>query len=91
MLSIVVLTLFNVVVLLAPPPFLVSILELTDIPMAGRWTLLLAAVVNVVFSVAFERWGAPAIALTVGYFMDLHKRQRVRDGKTYKAVEGGMR
>ena len=91
MLSIVSLTLFNVLVLLFPPAFLVSILELTDIPMPGRLTLLFATVINVALSAAFERWGAPAVALTVGYLADLRKRSRTRDGKTYKAVEGGMR
>ena len=91
MLSIVSLTLFNVLVLLFPPPFLTSILELTDIPMAGRLTLLVATAINVVLSMAFERWGAPAVASAVGYMTDLRKRFRTRDGKTYKAVENGMR
>ena len=91
MLSIVSLTLFNVIVLLLPPPFLVSILELTDLPMVGRLTLLAATAINVGASMAFERWGAPAVASVVGYLTDLRKRFRTRDGKTYKAVESGMR
>lgn len=91
MLSIVSLTLFNVVVLLFPPQFLTSILELTEMPMSGRFALLLAAVVNVALSMAFERWGAPAVASVVGYLTSLRKRHRVKDGKAYKAVEGGMR
>lgn len=91
MLSIVSLSLFNVLVLLFPPDFLSSILELTDIPLSGRFTLLLAVVVNVGLSVAFERWGAPAVAAIVGYLTGMRKRHRTRDGKTYKAIEGGMR
>lgn len=89
MLSIVSLTLFNVIVLLLPPPFLSSILELTNMPFSARSTLLLAVVVNVALSVAFERWGAPAVAAAVGYLTDFRKRHRVRDGKTYKYVEVG--
>ena len=91
MFSIVALTLFNVLVLLSPPAFLSSILELTDMPLMGRATLLLAVIVNVGASLAFERWGAPAVAVAVGYLMAFRKRQRVRDGKTYKYVENGMR
>ena len=41
-------------------------------------------------SAVFERWGAPAVSQAVGYLATLRKRHRVRDGKTYKAVEGGM-
>ncbi|EKM54134.1 uncharacterized protein PHACADRAFT_209950 [Phanerochaete carnosa HHB-10118-sp] len=91
MFSIVSLSLFNALVLLFPPGFLSSILELTDMPTSGRATLLLVVVVNVVLSMAFERWGAPVVAATVDYLTSLRKRHRVRDGKTYKAVEGGMR
>lgn len=91
MLSIGILAFFNVMVLLYPPPFIVSILELQDLPFAGRTTLLAAVVVNVVLSMGFERWGAPAVAQTVGYFMDMRGKHRVKDGKTYKVVEGGMR
>ena len=59
--------------------------------MPGRLTLLLATAVNVALSMVFERWGAPAVALAVGFATDFRKRSRMRDGKTYKAVEGGMR
>lgn len=91
MLSIGVLTLFNIMVLLAPPQFLVSILELEDLPFEGRLTLLLAVIMNVILSMGFERWGAGAVAQLVGYLMQLRGKHRVKDGKTYKVVEGGMR
>lgn len=91
MLSIISLTLFNIIVLLFPPAFLTSILELTDLPMEGRLTLLLATVLNVLLSMAFERWGAPVVASTVDYMTSFRKRYRSRDGKAYKAVENGMR
>ncbi|GJE95870.1 P-type cation-transporting ATPase domain-containing protein [Phanerochaete sordida] len=91
MLSIVALSLFNVVVLLFPPDFLSSILELTNLPLSGRLTLLLAVVINVVLSMTFERWGAPAVAVAVEYLTSLRKRHRTKDGKAYKAVDGGMR
>lgn len=90
MISIGALTLFNILVLLAPPPFLVSILELENLPFSGRSTLLVAVVINIILSMSFERWGAAVVAQTVGYFMDLRGKHRVKDGKTYKIVEGGM-
>ncbi len=90
MLSIGCLALFNLVVLLVPPAFLTSVLELMDIPFSGRVTLVVAVVVNIVLSVAFERWGAPAIAQLIDYLSNLRRRHRVRDGKTYKAIEGAM-
>lgn len=91
MLSISCLSLFNIFVLLAPPAFLSSILELVDLPEPGRLTLLAAVIINVTLSMVFERWGAPAVAELVGSVMKLRKQHRVRDGKTYKAIEGGMR
>lgn len=90
MLSIIALSAFNIVVLLAPPKFLSSILELMTLPTAGRATLLIAVVVNVALSMIFEKWGAPAVAELVGYVLNL-RRRRVRDGKTYKAIENGIR
>lgn len=59
------------------------------LPLAGRITLLVAVVCNVLLSVVFERWGAPSVAQLVGYVMSLRRRQRTRDGKMYKAIEGG--
>ncbi|KAJ3537048.1 hypothetical protein NM688_g6744 [Phlebia brevispora] len=89
MLSIVSLTVFNLIVLLAPPDFLSSILELMALPRVGRVTLLMVVIVNVVLSFVFERWGAPAVAELVGYLLSLRRQHRVKDGKTYKAIEGG--
>ncbi|KAI0682979.1 Ca-transporting ATPase [Cytidiella melzeri] len=91
MVSIGSLTLFNVLVLLVPPPFIASVLELEDLPFSGRTTLLFAVVINVVLSLAFERWGAQAVSQVVGYILNLRGKHRVKDGKTYKIVEGGMR
>jgi cation-transporting P-type ATPase 13A2 len=85
------LTMFNVLVLLVPPPFISSILELEDLPFSGRTTLLFAVILNVVFSMAYERWGSQAVSQMVGYVMNLRGKHRVKDGKTYKIVEGGMR
>ena len=62
-----------------------SILELVDLTNTGRLTLLASVVVNVVLSVVFERWGAPAVSQLIGSALKLRKQQRVRDGKTYKA------
>ena len=90
MISIISLAAFNIIVLLAPPGFINSILELMVLPAAGRVTLLFMVVVNVVLSMVFEKWGAPAVSEFVGYILDL-RRRRIRDGKTYKAIENGIR
>lgn len=89
MLSIGTLACINIVVLLMPPPFIVSILELEDLPFPGRVTLLFGVVVNIFLSIAFERWGSSAVAQLVGYVMHLRGKHRSKDGKTYKVVEGG--
>ncbi|KAI0081294.1 hypothetical protein K474DRAFT_1768739 [Panus rudis PR-1116 ss-1] len=91
MASIVLLTLFNVLVLLFPPKPVATILELMTLPFSARLTLLGAAVVNVAVSMAYERWGTQFVSQIIGSIMQIRRNMRVRDGKTYKAVEGGMR
>ena len=91
MVSIGCLSLFNVLVLLFPPGPIAVILELMPLPYSARWTLLIAVVINVAISMAYERWGAQNIAVLIGSAMRMRRRWRTRDGKTYKAVEGGMR
>ncbi|TRM69338.1 hypothetical protein BD626DRAFT_390522 [Schizophyllum amplum] len=89
-----VLTAFNVIVLMAPPEPIVDLLDLMTLPMTARSTLLVAAVVNVVACVAFEQWGAGLVAQGIGKVLPALRgprgRTRMREGKTYKAVEGGM-
>ena len=91
MVSMIVLGIFNLLVLLNPPKLLMGLLELMDLPLAARATLLLAVVVNVVASMAFESFGTQAVSRVFGVIFELRRRHRVRDGKIYKAVEGGMR
>ncbi|KII92069.1 hypothetical protein PLICRDRAFT_103455 [Plicaturopsis crispa FD-325 SS-3] len=93
MFSLVVLLVFNTVVLLYPPQSVALLLELMPLPFSARVTFLTAAVINVVLSMAFEQWGAQAAAQLVGGLLRLRRqdRRRVRDGKAYKAIEGGMR
>ena len=83
MLSVVTLSLFNVMVLVLPPQPVVVVLELMPLPKSGRGTLLSVVLVNVVLSTAFERWGSGIVASIVGR-ITLHRR-RARD-KAYKAV-----
>lgn len=85
------LSVFNLVVLLAPPGWIADVLELMALPGLARATLLLAVVINVLASLAFEQWGTQAVASVIGWVMELRRHQRSRDGKLYKAVEGGMR
>ncbi|KAH9894751.1 Ca-transporting ATPase [Cubamyces lactineus] len=91
MLSMVCLSVFNLLVLLSPPGAISQVLELMALPISARATLLLAVVMNVLASMAFEHWGTQVVAHVIGLFFDLRRQHRVRDGKLYKAVEGGMR
>jgi len=82
----------NILVLLAPPQAVTYILTLMHLPVVGRYMLLVAAVVNVGISMAYEGWGAPNVSTAVGLIMRWWERgrRRTRDGKIYKVVEGGM-
>ncbi|CDO77638.1 hypothetical protein BN946_scf184946.g32 [Trametes cinnabarina] len=91
MASMICLSIFNLVVLLSPPGAIARILELMALPISARATLLLAVVMNVLGSMAFEHWGTQLVARVIGLFFELRRHHRVRDGKLYKAVEGGMR
>ncbi|KAL6307860.1 P-type ATPase [Sparassis latifolia] len=91
MFSITALSLFSVLVLLFPPAPIAAVLELMELPFAARLTLLVAVLVNIVLSMAYERWGTAVVTSVIGYFFQLRRRRRVKEGKTYKAVEGGMR
>jgi cation-transporting P-type ATPase 13A2 len=91
MLSLVGLTLFNLLVLLRPPQALIVILELMPLPSSARTTLFGLVVINTIFSVMFERWGTGLITRLISALALLRKKRRHRDGKMYKAVEGGMR
>ena len=85
------LCLFNLLVLLDPPAPVARVLELMSLPVIARATLLLSVIVNVAASFAFEHYGTQAVSRVIGLLFELRRRQRVRDGKIYKAVEGGMR
>ncbi len=88
MLSLVVLSLFNVSVLLAPIRFISALLELVPIPMSGRLTLLWATVINVAVSVGYERWMAQVVADAVGVFVSQQDgRRRIKDNRVYRAVD----
>lgn len=91
MFSLASLSAFNLVVLLVRPRLLASLLELVPLPFSARTTLLIAVVVNIVLSLAYEQWGTQLLARMIGFVMQLRQRRRISDGKMYKAVEGGMR
>lgn len=86
------LTTFNILILLAPPKIFASILQVMPIPFPARITILVAVVVNTALCSAFERW-APLAKLAEWASSQARGRRKrvVRDGKLYKAVEGGMR
>ena len=83
------LLLFNLVALLAPPAPVSKLLGLVAVPMSGRLAMLVAVVINMGLSVAYEDWGAQRIAQVFGRWRGW--RRRVQEGKVYKAVEGGLR
>ncbi|KAG8214021.1 hypothetical protein J3R82DRAFT_10776 [Butyriboletus roseoflavus] len=92
MVSVIALSLFNLFVLLRPPKALEVILELMPIPFSARAMLAAFVLVNVVVSLAFEEWATQLIAKLIGALMKLQQeKRRYREGKAYKAVEGGMR
>ncbi|KAF5380526.1 hypothetical protein D9615_004513 [Tricholomella constricta] len=90
MLSVGVLSTLNLLVLLSPPQFIGDLLNLMPLVLSARLVLLLAVVMNVVASMAFEEWGARRIAGLIGS-LTKWRRGRRRGRKTYKLVEGGMR
>lgn len=92
MFSIVTLTLFNLLVLLHPPQSVRIVLELMILPFSARMSLFFAAIFNVALSMAFEEWGTHIVSQLIGALFRLRRgRRRIREGKAYKAVEGGMR
>ena len=91
MFSIITLTIFSVLVLIAPPEPLARLLDIMTIPIMARFTILLAAAVNALFCGALEHWSL--LALVVSYISNYvggRRKRSVRDGKLYSAVEGGM-
>ncbi|KAH7915166.1 hypothetical protein BJ138DRAFT_1122835 [Hygrophoropsis aurantiaca] len=92
MLSIITLSLFSLLVLLWPPKPLGLILQLMPLPFSGRAWLVLFVGVNVVLSLAFEQWATQPISQVIGGLLNWRRgKRRMREGKAYKAVEGGMR
>ncbi|KAJ7251534.1 Ca-transporting ATPase [Mycena haematopus] len=94
MISLGLLTALNTLVLLAPPKPVSDLLTLMPLPFHGRIVLMCGAVVNAVLCLGFEQWGAGTLAAVAGrvgsYLKPSRWRGRRRDGKIYKAVEGGM-
>jgi len=93
MLTILILSAFSTYVLISPPPSLALILDLMDLPYTARLTLLGVVVANVVCSLLLERWNlvGRAVAVVQRWWRHSHSKKRVRDGKAYKAIEGGTR
>ena len=86
------LSICNILVLITPPHAVSEILTLMVLPVAGRYVLLVAAIINVGISMAFEEWGTPAVSTVIELMTRWWQRgkRRTRDGKMYKVVEDGM-
>jgi len=89
MFSIISLSLLSTVLLLAPPKSMEVLVDLMPLPIVAKLTLLAAVVVNVLISVAYERWGCTRVArLSSVVLRSLRPgNRRTREGKVYKAVE----
>lgn len=89
MFSLAVLGLINTMILLLPPRFALILLELMILPYSARTTLLAGVMMNIIFSVVFERWGVQYLAQIVGSLTNMYKEhRRIRLGKAYKLVDG---
>ncbi|KAJ7188128.1 hypothetical protein C8R46DRAFT_1053735 [Mycena filopes] len=87
------LTGLNALVLLSPPQAISDILTLMPLPIHARTVLLFGAGVNAVLCMGFEQWGAGTVAVVSGRVGKITHQwcfSRRRQGKVYKAVEGGM-
>lgn len=86
--------LINIWLLLSPSKAVVKLLTLVELPTAGRYSLLIAAALNIVLSLAFERWGTVIASDFIARIVNLWNlsggRGKVREGKAYKAVENGF-
>ncbi|KZT54211.1 Ca-transporting ATPase [Calocera cornea HHB12733] len=95
MVCLVVLGAFSTLVLMDPPVPLSLLLDLVPVPLAGKLTLFVAVVVNVCVCWTFEEWGAKQVSDFIGFIgrtITNHSNgRRIKEGKAYKAVEGGMR
>lgn len=87
--------LINIWLLLSPSKVVAKLLTLVELPSTGRYSLLIAAALNIVLSLAFERWGTVLASDLMARIVHLWNlsggRGRVREGKAYKAVENGFR
>ncbi|KZT40553.1 hypothetical protein SISSUDRAFT_1044071 [Sistotremastrum suecicum HHB10207 ss-3] len=93
MLSIIVLATFSTIVLLAPPQVAVLLLDIMPLPRDAKLALLGISALNVVASLAFERWLQGLFAKLLGFLSKLRggsTRRRTNEGKMYKAVEHGL-
>jgi len=89
MFSLAVLGLINTMILLLPPKFALILLELMVLPYSARTTLLVGVVMNIIFSVMFERWGVQYLAQIVGSLTKVYQEhRRIRLEKAYKLVDG---
>lgn len=94
MAAMVVISIINAWLILAPARPFIVLLELMSIPLSARLTLVAAIVVNVVLSTVFEHWGTSFVAGIIGFVQacsPFRSRRRYRDGKAYKTVESDMR
>ena len=93
MFSMVVLSAFNMLVLLAPPKPIQEMLTLIMLPLSARITLLIVVASNVAVSMAFEQWGSRSVGSVMATVLQKwwQGRRRMRKGKLYKIVESGMR
>lgn len=86
---------FSAYVLLSPAHSIALILDIINSPFGYRVELLVIAVINIIACFSFERYAERPIARTIAHVKRLIRRRRrkdgVRDGPSYKVIEGNMR
>jgi cation-transporting ATPase 13A2 len=86
---------FSAYVLLSPAHSIALILDIINIPFGYRVELLVIAFINIIACFSFERYAERPIAKTIAHVKRMIRRRRrkdgVRDGPSYKVIEGNMR
>ncbi|PPQ70563.1 hypothetical protein CVT24_000052 [Panaeolus cyanescens] len=86
MISMCLLSAFNVLVLYAPPAVVSGLLTLMEIPISGKWTLLIGAGINVCVSILYEEYGTVWVSGVISWIEEVGWQKR-EGGKVYKRME----
>lgn len=83
-----ILTGVNLLVLLAPPRWVVDVLTLVEIPQQGRYVLLSGVVINGMASVMFESWCTRWLDKGIRKWMEIWNVHGKTRKKGYQLIDG---